>query len=226
MHDWKNVKIIIFDLDGTLIDSVAGTMKAYIYAFTRMNIEPPPEKDIRTLLVYGLMSVFSKYINEGRLDEAVGFYREYYRTKSIFEAVPYDGITEALAALKFAGKTLLIATMKQRDLAEEQVNYCLGKFFEAVYGIVPEARIDRKQDIISLILKEHGLSACDAVMVGDRHNDVTSASTNGVASIGVLWGYGSETELRGAGALAIAQQPCNLIDLILDNENSSVNVGP
>jgi phosphoglycolate phosphatase len=128
-------------------------------------------------------------------------YRERFADVGLFENALYDGIVDVLASLQAASIPLFVVTAKPRIYAERIVEYFgLAQYFRSVYGAELDARFDDKADLIAYLLEQEQLPPSSVVMVGDRRDDVIAAKANGVGSVGVTYGYGSEEELREAGA--------------------------
>jgi phosphoglycolate phosphatase len=120
-----------------------------------------------------------------------------------------------LADLVDRGVYLSVATSKLKTFAGEIIDHFdLRRYFAAVHGSELDGSNAVKADLIAHILSTENIDASQAVMIGDRSHDVVGARANGVASIGVLWGYGDRQELLDAGANHIASSPSDLPRLI------------
>jgi phosphoglycolate phosphatase len=103
-----------------------------------------------------------------------------------------------------------VVTAKPQVFAEKIVtHFHLAPYFQAIYGSQLDGTHAHKQDLIAHVLEELALPGTAAVMVGDRHHDIQGAKANGLATIGVLWGYGSQAELQGAGADCLCDRPAD-----------------
>ena len=200
---------ILFDLDGTLTDSAAGITNAVAYALKKWDIE---EKDIGVLRKFvgpPLTASFAKYygFSPEKSHEAVGYYREYYGTKGIYENRVYDGIEEILIWIRETGRRAILATAKPEPAAVHVMEYFhLDPYFDVIAGASMDYSRVEKSDVIRYALERAGLSDLSGVvMVGDRENDIQGGRENGLDTIGVLYGYGSREELVEAGAMQIAQ---------------------
>jgi phosphoglycolate phosphatase len=120
-----------------------------------------------------------------------------------------------LAELKSRGKTLLLATSKYELYAVQILeNLGLAKYFSFIAGSEKDGGRGTKAEVISYVLRETGVRKESAVMVGDRMHDTVGAREAGVDSIGVLWGYGSRTELCDGGATHIAEAPADVVKIV------------
>jgi phosphoglycolate phosphatase len=153
--------------------------------------------------------------DDDRVDLGLTTYRARYTSVGIYECTAYPGIPDMLAALTEAGRTLCVATSKRRDFAERVVDYLgIRQYLPRVYGALPSGGLDDKKDLIAEILRVEGYDPAETMMIGDRLHDIHAASANGLRSIGVLWGYGGEAELRQAGAGQLAAVPAEIPGLV------------
>ena len=149
-------------------------------------------------------------------EQALVYYREHFGTKGLVENVPYAGIGDCLARLKEAGLRLFVATSKPEPLSLRILeHFDLLKYFEAVAGSTMDEQRTKKGEVIAYALDTYALDPAETVMVGDRKHDVIGARENGVPCVGVLYGYGSRTELMEAGAAALAADLNQLTALLL-----------
>jgi phosphoglycolate phosphatase len=193
----------LFDLDGTLTDPALGITNSIIYALEKMGRDIPPRESLYSFIGPPLIQSFQSLdMTKEEAERALQIYREYFSVKGLFENTVYDGIPNALGKLNDCGIKLLLATSKPELYAKQIMeHFGLDKYFTAIYGAsMDEKRVD-KADVIRYAAKSAGIANLNkAVMIGDRMHDILGAKKNGIVSIGVLWGYGSEDELKEAGA--------------------------
>lgn len=210
---------ILFDLDGTVTDSALGITNSVAYALEKINIEVKDKNELLRFIGPPLTVSFKEFYNlpEDKMTQAVGFYRERYGEVGLFENEVYSGIPELLEKLKKAGKKIILATSKPEEYASRILeHFDLLKYFDFVAGSTLTGLRNEKAAVIKYVLEENNITDLSSViMVGDRKHDVIGAKENGVDTIGVLYGYGDEEELKKAGALHIAETPAGLGNLIL-----------
>ena len=196
---------ILFDLDGTLIDSKLGILKGVQYALTQLGLplEWGSESEISPLIGPPIFQLFKFCLRHHASDErlihkAVQYFREYYKEQGLHECVPYAGILELLILLQKQGKILAVATSKPTVYAEIILkNLKLADYFKNVVGSNLDLTRADKQEIINLVLKNLAIKASrEAIMVGDQYHDVVGAHANGMASIWVRYGYGKQEDLH------------------------------
>jgi phosphoglycolate phosphatase len=129
----------------------------------------------------------------------------------------YHGMHEALTALYALPARLFVCTAKPQGFAERIIeHFGLGHLFERVYGADLEGKYDDKGLLIEHIIGVEQIDPTRMVMIGDRANDMLAASRHAISSVGALWGYGDEAELREAGATILCPSPNDLVGSIQD----------
>ncbi len=208
---------VIFDLDGTLIDSAEGIMNSFEYAFERLGLPAMPRGEMGVFIGPPLEYSFEKICGLGKAEaeRAVEIYREYYREKGMYESRVYAGVEELLKKLVSRGKRILLATSKYEPYALQIIeNIGFAGYFDFAAGSLAGGERGSKAEVIEYALTRTGADKKTAVMVGDRMHDTVGAREAGIDSIGVLWGYGSRTELCGGGAAHIAQTPEEIAEIV------------
>ena len=204
--------VLLVDLDGTLTDPAEGIVGSFRDALKAMGRPAPPAEDLTWIIGPPLRRSFADRLGGPEAAEkALKFYRARYETTGLFEAVVYEGAPEALAALKSNGVRLILCTSKPVVYARRILErFDLARFFDAAYGAELDGRFDDKGDLIAHILADERLEPQACAMLGDRKHDVIGAARNGVPTIGALWGYGGEAELRAAGAALLCATPAEV----------------
>ncbi len=214
-------KYVFFDLDGTLTQSEFGIIESARKALEKMGVIDEDYENLKKFIGPPLyVSFHERYgMNEEQCLEAIRLYREHYEKEGIFKAPLYDGVKEMLEDLKNGGCTLMMVTSKPKVLAEVVAeNNGIRDSFEAIVGPSKEDRNPSKTRLIREAMDSLNLTDDDRaeiVMVGDRFYDIEAAVEVGVDSIGVLYGYGTEEELRNAGATIIVDTAHNIISTVL-----------
>lgn len=211
--------IVIFDLDGTLTDSAEGILKSVRIVLSHYGITVPEGDTLNSFIGPPLRVMFPKYgVPEAEVENAVKLYRSRYFSVGKFENTPYPGIREMLSRLSDEGYRLYVATSKPETLAVEILqHFSLAQYFGLICGATIGAGRDSKGDVLRYLfatLGEADPSMWNAVMVGDTVLDVNGANELGIPAIGVSWGYGDVSAMREAGAVAIAETPEELYELL------------
>lgn len=214
-------KNIIFDFDGTLIDSRPGVVKTFKKVVGELASKKLKEKEITQLIGKPLAQIISILLNtndEALIKKGCGLFQEYYNEKEIYHNILYPGIEEILRLFKKQSLQLFIVSNKIESFIKkilEQHN--LKEYFNAILGTDGTDKQSKKPDQIKNLLNLYKLKKPETVMVGDTENDILAAKENSIYSIGVTWGYGSESNLIKAGADTICHTPLELKQFIIKN---------
>lgn len=210
---------LLFDLDGALTDPFPGITKCIQYALVAIGRPQPSAESLRWCIGPPLRESFASLLGpdkEHLADVAVAKYRERFGSVGLFENNLYPTIAENLEQLKRSGHTLCVATSKPAVFAERIIgHFGLGTYFRSVNGSELDGTRSDKGALIAHVLKRYDIGPADAIMIGDRKHVMIGAHQNGVAGLGVSWGYGSTEELREAGAYACVATPAELHGAIL-----------
>jgi len=209
---------VLFDLDGVLVDSRVPFARSVNSALTSHGLVPRPEHELHQYLGPPLHRTFRALVGEESLVQpCVDSYRARYREMAPSETTVFPGIREILDGLANQ-LPLLVATSKPRALAEPLLGAVnLRGFFVAVVGPELDSENEHKAVTVGRAMQELPPKA-RPVMVGDRKHDIAAAHEHDIHAIGVLWGIGSEVELRTAGADAIARTPVELGTLLAPSD--------
>jgi phosphoglycolate phosphatase len=208
------MRLVLFDLDGTLIDSEVGIVGSMQHAFAEMGVDAPAREVLRTWIGPPLRVTFPLALGDDaeRIEQAVEHYRTRFDSIGWSEHEVYPGMADLVAALAARGDRLAIVTTKLQVQAERIVAHLpFGAHFERVYGPQPGSRASEKTAMIAQALVDFGAAPGSTVMIGDRRFDIEGAVANAVRAVGVTWGFGSRDELVEAGADAIVDAPARLL---------------
>ena len=209
---------LLFDLDGTVIDSGLGVTNSVMYVLKKWGIEVPDRKSLYVFLGPPLVDSFSEYYGFSHEDslKCVEYYREYYNDKGIYESTVYDGMIDVMKKARELGKKVIIATSKPEDYARQILDHHgVTEYLDFVAGATMDESRNSKAGVIRYALESYGITdTSKIVMIGDRKFDVIGAAEHGIDTIGVLFGFGSEEELLSAGAKYIAPTPADILKFI------------
>jgi phosphoglycolate phosphatase len=194
-----NYSTILFDLDGTLTDPKLGITRSVQYALSKYNIIEEDLDKLEPFIGPPLANSFEDIYSFSKYEakKAVEYYREYFIDQGMYENEIYVGIKELLEILVNQQRVLMVATSKPTIFAEKILNYFkIDHYFEFVCGSNLDGTMSDKTEIIKYILDKKNIEKNSTIMIGDRKHDIIGAHNNGIDSIGVAYGYGSEEELR------------------------------
>lgn len=200
---------VLFDLDGTLTDPGLGITNSVMHALGKYGVAVKDRSELFPFIGPPLHESFEKFYGFSREEamRAVAYYREYFAEKGLYENILYDGIKDLLETLRNRGARLAVATSKPEVYAKRILaHFDIEKHFDCVAGSNLDGTRIQKNEVIRSALDRCGIADLSkTVMVGDREHDVIGAKRVGIASVGVLYGYGSRRELEAAGADFIAE---------------------
>lgn len=214
-----NYKYILFDLDGTIVDSRTGLRNGIMYSLEKTGkIQYLKHDQLNNCFGAPLWHAYTKYFNMSTedADAAVKKYEEYYLSKGMFESKPFPDIIETLEKLNAMGKILVIITNGYgKNAIKVLEHFGLTKYFEDICGLAYLGADETKADVIQNWMKRRNIEdKSQVIMIGDRYFDMNAATACGIDSIGVLYGYGDKQELVSAGAARTVESPFELLKLI------------
>ncbi len=208
------MKVLLFDLDGTLTDPREGITRCIAHALERMGREAPPLEALTFAIGPPLRASLATLLgtgDRGEVERALGHYRERFADVGLYENAPYAHVAATLERLRGSGRRLYVATSKPQVYAERIVrHFAIDAHFEAVHGCELDGTRENKVDLLDHLFRTHRLVPGEAAMIGDRGVDMGAARHHGAFAIGALWGYGSREELLAAGADRLAREPAEL----------------
>jgi phosphoglycolate phosphatase len=216
------IKLCIFDLDGTVLDTVSSIAHYANYALERHGIEPIDPKEYRYLAGGGIVSLMRGVLRyRGREgDEALyeSLYRTYddaYNADVAYLTTVFDGMRETLDELKRRGIKIAIVSNKPDYAAREVVERLYGKdYFDFVTGQTDAYPLKPDPSSVLAVAERFGAAKEEILYVGDTSTDMKTAGNAGLFAVGVLWGFRGRTELLESGADVLLSHPSELLGLI------------
>ncbi len=214
-------KAVIFDLDGTLLDTLGDLALTYNAALGRLGLPMHPTDAYRNFIGSGIEASVRRSLPEGRADEktvseVVKIVREEYAERWQLGTRPFDGMADVLDDLARRGVAMSILSNKPDETTREMVG---GLLPDRPFVVVRGARSgypEKPDSGVALeIAGKMGARPDECAFVGDSGVDMQTARNSGMFGIGVLWGFRDERELRDSGAAAIAATPSELLQLLL-----------
>ena len=214
-----NYDAILFDVDGTLIDSAPGIINTLEEVFSQMGVDTT-NVDLRRYLGPPLRKSFGEHFADPALiEKATGLYRDSYAVKGSHECTPYAGAAGMLRRLKDTGLLLCTATSKPTavvtPILEEKG---LAPFFDFIGGASMDESRDTKTEVVRYVLAQPMMQGKRVLMVGDRNDDMRGAADCGLDAAGALYGYGSREELEPFHPVLLAESCADLADQILHGQ--------
>ncbi len=199
-------KYLLFDLDGTLVNTEEGIVNCVIHALSGMGITVSDKTVLRCFIGPPIYESFEKFCNIDKEEakKAVAVYRERYKTLGVYECTAYEGIADTLKILKNKGYVLGVATSKPEVFANKILEKeKLSQYFDCVTGATLDGTRDAKTLVIKEALKRMNIKSDEldsVLMIGDRLHDIIGAKECGIDCMGVRYGFAKEGELTQYGA--------------------------
>lgn len=205
-------RVVLFDLDGTLVDSIELIVQAATWAFTHVQGRSPDRDEIMSGIGKPLVTQFGAYArDEAELHRLVQAYREHQMLHHDTMTKPYDGVNDVVAWLAGDGRSLGVVTSKIEPLAHRALDLIgLREHFDLVVGIESTTRHKPEPDPLWFAMERLGGDRAEAVYIGDSPFDLRAARAAGIDSIAVTWGAFSEATLRAEQPTAVARSAAEL----------------
>jgi len=203
-------RYLIFDLDGTVTDSEVGIVRSVNHALKSCGFpEVKQDRDLSWFVGPPLREGFKELVgtsDNSLIEKLVATYRERYATIGLYENALYAGIAELLSDLFDHEQVLILATSKPTIYAKKILeNFGLSSLFDLTIGSEPDVTRSSKEEIIKFVIGAYGGQTSSYVMIGDRRDDIIGARRNNVDSIGVLYGYGTASEVTESNPTFVAK---------------------
>lgn len=215
----SNIKAIIFDLDGTLLDTIDDIAGSANYALSRLGYPTHAVCEYMHFVGNGVDALIRRMLPEGaRTAEieraAMDIYLPRYEEHSFDATAPYDGITELLDELARSGKKLAVVSNKQDDAVQSIVSSFFGNRFDYVTGAPPGGPFKPDPAAALRAMRQVGATPKESLFVGDTGVDMQTGKNAGCTAVGVAWGFRTRAELEENGADIIIDSPLELTALI------------
>jgi phosphoglycolate phosphatase len=212
-----NIDTVIFDLDGTLLDTLGDLADAVNYSLGKYNFPPKSELQVKSYVGNGIRKLMIRSVPDGEanplFEEAFATFKEYYGEHCNDKTKAYDGILELIKDLKAQGYSLAIVSNKV-DSAVKSLQKRYFADIEVAIGDREGMKIKPAPDSVNLALTELGKNKQNAVYVGDSDVDIETARNSGLPCISVLWGFRDKEFLINHGADTFADKPSDILDLL------------
>ena len=219
------MKAILFDLDGTLVDSGEGIMKSVQYALEAFGIQEEDASKLKRFVGPPLIHSFTTFYNlsEEEAQEAIRKYRERYVPIGLYESALYPGVKQCLEALKARGYLIGVASSKPEKFCRLLMErYEVIDLFDEIVGATTDGRIHTKDEVLGEVFRRwSNVPREEMCLIGDTIFDVEGANKMGIPCIAVSYGYGSAQEMLKAGAIGLCHSMSEIPEKISEIEKNN-----
>lgn len=212
------IKAIIFDLDGTLLDTLHDLADSVNHVLTCHDMKNRTVDEIRSFIGNGVPTLIARSVPAGTdkeiTAECVREMAEYYKDHADIKTKPYDGINELITTLNIRGIKTAVVTNKVENAAQILCRNKFGDVFDCVIGDNGKDRLKPHPDNVFRAIDTLGCEKKEVLYVGDSDVDMITAENAGLESIGVTWGFRDEETLKNAGAHHIVNKPCEILNIL------------
>ena len=206
-------QLIIFDLDGTLLDTLDDLTAAVNYAMQQQGFPQHTREEYRMMVGHGARNLMTKALpaehrnDEALIDAVLTDFRNYYNTHIDVYTKPFPGIPELLAELHRKGTKLAVASNKFQEGTEHLIKEFFPNIpFVAILGNRPNNPLKPDPKVVGEVLRKADLSTKETVMVGDSDTDMETAANGGIPGIAVGWGYRNMEGIQGLTVVHSAEE--------------------
>ncbi|MBU5479932.1 HAD family hydrolase [Blautia sp. MSJ-19] len=213
------IKACIFDLDGTLANTLESMAYVANEILEKMNLQPQPTENFKYYSGEGADMLIRRCLKDAGDPELLNYeqcrnlYRKKFDEDPLYKVVPYDGILETLEELKKQGMKLAVCSNKPHVAAVKVIRQMFEGYFDLVIGQSDAVRRKPAPDGPLKAAEEFGVTPQECMYVGDTRTDMETGKAAGMHTVGVLWGFRDRQELESSGADVIAQRPQDLLQI-------------
>ena len=223
------VKLCVFDLDGTLVNTLQDLTDSLNYALTECDLPTLTQERVAAIVGHSVHYMCENAVPPEHLDKAgqvLSIYTARYREHSLDRSHPYDGMIDALNVIKQAGVTLAIVSNKPHaDTVKVVSQLYPSGMFSLVLGRTEKFTVKPAPDSLNFVMDFLGVTPAESVYVGDSDVDVLFAHNAGMRCVSVDWGFRSVEEILAAGATCITSDPAKLPELVLNDPGKGTTCG-
>ncbi len=209
---------VIFDLDGTLLNTLDDLTDSVNFALGEMGYPPHTADEVRMMLGHSVIYLIEQALPKGTdkvtFDRCLATFEAHYKTNMRNKTAPYDGVMQMLDKLSTAGYKLAVVSNKPDVFTKELVGELFGEYISLAIGRSETVARKPAPDMLLLAVEQLGSDLESTVYVGDSEVDVETSINAGVDCIGCLWGFRDEQTLRTAGATTLILSPYELINIL------------
>ena len=214
------IKVVLFDMDGTILNTLDDLADSLNHVLEQYGLPTHETEKYKHFVGNGIPVLCERVMPEDKRSDKALYesiyhdFLEYYGKHSLDKTAPYKGIPELAEALRERGLHTAVITNKAQPAADKVLEHFFPNMFDFVIGQISEMPTKPHPAGTFKALERLGVTADEALFIGDSSVDMQTAKNAGIDSVGVLWGFRDEKELRDNGAKYIVSSPEQILDLI------------
>lgn len=216
----QKIQYIVFDMDGTLLDSLTDLHNSLNYCFDKVGFPRRTYYEVRSFVGNGIRKLIERAVpvgtREDKIDEIFVMFKEHYMAHCADFTAPYKGIMEMLDRLKKQGYRMAIVSNKADAAVKVLTEEFFGDYIDVAVGDMEGKRKKPAPDLVWLAMEQIGASKDNTVYVGDSEVDFETAVNSELKCISVLWGFRDKAFLEEKGAYCFANKPMEIVEILGD----------
>ena len=213
------IKLAVFDLDGTLCDTLEDLAISVNFALKALDYPTHPTPAYKLMVGSGIPNLIYRALpddkkSDAEVEKAKAIMLDYYKDHFADKTYAYDGIAELLDNLKAKGIHIAVCTNKAHNMAVKVIDKLFGDSFDMVIGKSDDRPLKPDPYSVNEIMERFGAKNTETVFIGDSGVDIKTALGSQTTPIGVLWGFRDEAELKENGAVLLAAAPGDIFEII------------
>lgn len=214
------IKLAIFDMDGTILETLEDIAGAVNYVLKKNNLPERTLAEVRQFVGNGIHKLIERAVPAGSslelIEKAYEEFKSYYKTHSAIKTKPYDGIVDMMKALRAAGVRIAVNSNKADFAVQDLCRDFFPGLIDAAIGDRDGHEKKPSPQAVHEIMNKFNVKREETVFIGDSDVDIQTAKNAGVASIAVTWGFRDIEFLKKNGASVLAEIPAQITDYILN----------
>ncbi len=215
----QKIKYIVFDMDGTLLDSLTDLHNSLNHCFDKVGFQRRTYREVRSFVGNGIRTLIERAVPQGtseeKIEEIFVMFKEHYMVHCADFTAPYDGIMEMLDGLKKRGYRMAIVSNKADAAVKVLTEEFFGNYIEVAVGDMEGKRKKPAPDLVWLAMEQlGGATKENTIYVGDSEVDYETAVNSELRCISVLWGFRDRELLEDRGACCFASKPMDVVGIL------------
>lgn len=216
MNHYDHYDVYIFDLDGTLLDTLADLAASCNHAMRAVQLPEHSTDDVRRFVGNGVRKLIERAVPDGDrnplFEPALAIFRQHYLEHSLDTTKPYDGIMPLLRELKARGKTVAVVSNKFDAATKSLCQHFFSGLVDVAIGESEHVRKKPAPDTVLEVMRQVGATKEQVVYIGDSDVDIATAANCGIPCISVLWGFRDRDFLLAHGATSLVEKPSEILE--------------